>query len=52
MRRRTLLSTLFSAFFALAAGFGRLPAAQARSEGKPGGTLRIVDGWLLKEEDL
>ncbi len=48
MRRRYFLSTLFSALFALAAGFRRPPAAKA---GK-GGTIRIVDGWILKEEDL
>ena len=52
MRRRRFLSTLFSALFALAAGSARRPAAQVRGDGKQGGNLRIVDGWLLKEEDL
>lgn len=48
MRRRYFLSTLFSALFALAAGSGRQSAANAQKRGN----IRIVDGWLLKEEDL
>ncbi len=52
MRRRDFLSTLFSALFAFAAGFRRLPAAHARGEDGPGGHIRIVEGWVLKEEDL
>ncbi len=48
MRRRHFLSTLFSALFVLAGGARLAPPATAGRSGN----LRIVDGWLLKEEDL
>ncbi len=48
MRRRHFLSTLFSALFSLAAR----PVLSLPARARKRADVRVVNGWLLKEEDL